>query len=188
MHQEPRGRRGKVTPVSFFLAVDLDDPARDAATRLLERLRAQTPAKWLRPDKLHLTLWFLGHPRAEALAALELPVAQAAARHRPFSLRLEGAGTFATARAAAVLWLGVQGELEALGALQREVTAVAGGVQDKPFVPHVTLARGEDAPAMQAHAQALGGAHTEAFTVKHVTLYESRNDTYRVVFQVPLAA
>ncbi|MBX7097428.1 MAG: RNA 2',3'-cyclic phosphodiesterase [Myxococcaceae bacterium] len=173
--------------MSFFLAVDLDPPARAVAAGLVEQLRSRTSAKWLRPDKLHLTLWFLGHPTAEALAALESPVAQAAAKHAPFSLRLEGAGTFATARAAAVLWLGVQGQLDGLGALQRDVTAAAGGTQDKPYVPHVTLARGEDAAVMQAHAQALQGRHTGDFTVDHVTLYESRNDTYRVVFQVPLA-
>ncbi len=173
--------------MSYFLAVDLDDAARAGASTIVERLKTATRARWLPPVKLHITLNFLGHPDAAARAALEDPVALAAKRHAPFSLRLEGAGTFTTARAPSVLWLGVSGAVDALRALQQDTAAATGSPLDRNFIPHVTLARGDDAPAFVKLAEGLGGAHTAAFEIRHVTLYESSNDVYRVVFRVPLA-
>lgn len=172
--------------MSFFLAVDLDDAARTSASNIVDRLKSTTRAKWLPPVKLHLTLHFLGHPDAAVRAALEAPVRLAATRHAPFSLRLEGAGTFTTARAPGVLWLGVSGELDALRALQRDVVAAVNAPLDRDFVPHVTLARADDRPALEQLAATLTTVHTDAFQIRHITLYESANDIYRVCFRVPL--
>ena len=57
--------------MSFFLAVDLDEPVRAVVAACIERHRAEITAKWLRTDKLHVTLRFLGHPTAAELARHE---------------------------------------------------------------------------------------------------------------------
>ena len=171
--------------MSVFLAVDLDAPTRVAAAALIETHRANFPAKWLRTDKLHCTLVFLGNP-PQAQVAAWVPVIEAlAARHRPFRLQLQGAGTFTTARAPSVLWLGVVGDLSPLCALQRDAVGALGVPPEKPFVPHVTLARARTSLAELSHS--LSGFSSADFRVGHVSLYESTSEVYRVVHQVPLS-
>ena len=173
--------------MSVFLAVDLDAPSRMEAVTLVETHRARVPAKWLRADKLHCTLVFLAHPSADQLAAW-LPLIDALAlRHRPFDLQLRGAGTFVTPRAPSVLWLGVGGELERLAALQRDAVAVLGGEpHERPFTPHVTLARAKLPGAFDSLAGELGEFVSGAFRVRALSLYESNNEVYRVMHSSPL--
>ena len=172
--------------VSFFVAIDLDAPVRAQATELMAGLSARVPAKWLRPDKLHCTLRYLGHPSDETLGALQAPLALVASRHSPFSLELAGAGTFVTARAPSVLWLGVAGALDGLRALRREVSAACGSDDQTPYVPHVTLARGQDALAFEALATELQAFRSPPFRIEALTLYESVDHVYRPVWSHPL--
>lgn len=169
--------------MSVFLAIDLDDAAREVATALIETHRGKVEAKWLRPDKLHLTLVFLGNATADQLATF-VPKIDALAERRPaFSLRLSGAGTFTTARAPSVLWLGVSGELDALAALQHDALGALTQHDDRPWVPHVTLARAKQ--SFDALAQSLADLRSEAFGVRHLTLYESTHHHYRVLHRAP---
>lgn len=172
--------------MSFFVAVDLDDAARASAVAVIDAHSRALKAKWLRPDKLHVTLQYLGHPKPEALAALQPRLAEVASRHRRFRLRLRGAGTFGTARAPAVLWLGVEGDLDALRALQRDVAAACGEAPDKPFVPHVTLARAQHRAPVQALAASLESFESPVFQVGGMALYESLNHVYRQVAAWPI--
>ncbi len=56
--------------MSFFLAADLDEPVRAEVGARIDALRDRVNAKWLRFDKLHITLRFLGHPSAEQLQGI----------------------------------------------------------------------------------------------------------------------
>ncbi len=72
-------------------------------------------------------------------------VREAAARHAPFALALARPGVFPSWRAPRVLWVGLDGAVDALRALAADVEGAlrdAGfGAADKPFAPHVTLGR-----------------------------------------------
>ena len=172
--------------MSVFLAVDLDAPTRALAAGLIETHRAMfSGAKWLRTDKLHCTLVFLGNPTPEQLAA-RIPAITALARdHGPFQLRLQGAGTFVTARAPSVLWLGVTGEVERLTALHLDALARL-GLEERPFVPHVTLARTQLAGGFDALSAQLNGFVSGDFRVEGLSLYESTSEVYRVIQSWPL--
>ncbi|MBE2253622.1 MAG: RNA 2',3'-cyclic phosphodiesterase [Myxococcus sp.] len=181
--------------MSVFLAVDLDEPARAVAAGVIERLRDGHAAKWVRADKLHLTLVFLGNPSEAHVEAFKPLVDALATRHGPFSLSLSGAGTFGTARAPSVLWLGVGGALEALATLQADaattlLTGALPGVkpdeQGRPYAPHVTLARAKHGSAFEAATAALASLRSSPFVVGHLTLYESRHDVYRPLHRAPL--
>lgn len=175
--------------MTVFLALDLDEAARARATAISDRFRAQVKASWVRADKLHLTLVFLGNPSEEAVRDLEPPLGALARRCSPFSLRLEGAGLFETARAPSVLWLGVGGDLPALHALQRRaLEALAAFLPrdaDRPFVPHVTLARAKAHGAFEPVRTALEGFEAAAFSITHLTLYLSTHDRYRPLARLP---
>ena len=167
--------------MSVFLAVDLDEPSRALAASLIETHRGTVEAaKWLRLDKLHCTVLFLGNPSAEQVAQWVPMVDSLAARHHPFALRLQGAGTFVTARAPSVLWLGVTGQLDALTGLHREAVSVFGH-EEREFVPHVTLARARGVDAFSGAVESLRAFSSEEFRVLGLSLYESSSEVYRVV-------
>lgn len=123
-------------------------------------------------DNFHFTLQFLGeidsHDRfAEKLASISF---------KPFQLRLEGMGAFPSADSARVLWVGVDAEdAKSLAALAGQVTQrmrELGYTPDKPFSPHLTIARARDRPlrARQALAQfegiAIGSGIIDRFHLK----------------------
>ncbi|MBL9039823.1 MAG: RNA 2',3'-cyclic phosphodiesterase [Archangium sp.] len=174
--------------MSFFIAADLDARVRAQVVGWMDPLQQRLPAKWLRPDKLHLTLVFLGHPPADRLEALRAHMAAVATRHAPFQLHLAGSGRFVTARAPDVLWLGVGGALEPLHALAADLARAAELDPERTYRPHVTLARGQSTDALKGAEQALQRSVTEPFVVDHLTLYESANDRYRAVTSTPLRA
>lgn len=173
--------------MSVFLAVDLDATVRAEVTLLMQRYRETFPAKWLRSDKLHCTLVFLGHPSSEQVARWTSALAILARKHQPFSLSLGGAGTFVTARAPSVLWLGVTGELHALAALQADTQATLQS-EVRKYLPHVTLARAQVPEHFAALRSQLADFSSSPFNVSKLTLYESLSDQYRVLFETPLGA
>ncbi|MDP3153996.1 MAG: RNA 2',3'-cyclic phosphodiesterase [Archangium sp.] len=174
--------------MSVFLAVDLDDPTRTLAASLIETHRAMWPkAKWLRTDKLHCTLVFLGHPSADQLTHWAPAIDALASRHQPFSLRLSGAGTFSTARAPSVLWLGISGMLAPLAELQRDTEATFGLQAKEAFIPHVTLARAQVAGTFETLVTDLKAFTSNDFEIRGLSLYESTSEVYRVIHAAPLS-
>lgn len=172
--------------MSVFLAVDLDAPTRALAAGLIETHRAMFPgAKWLRTDKLHCTVVFLGNPTPEQLASRIPAITALACDHGPFQLRLQGAGTFVTARAPSVLWLGVAGQVEPLTRLHLDALTRL-GLEERPFVPHVTLARTQVPAGFDALSVDLNGFVSADFRVEALSLYESSSEVYRVVQSWPL--
>ena len=129
-----------------FIAVDLDDATRDALARLSRRVsRALPAARVPAPETLHITLAFLGElddPRIEdAIQATR----EAAAGAAPFWLAPGRIGVFGPDHAPRVVWVGIGGQTGRLRALQRSLARAldARGFtpDDKPFSPHLTLAR-----------------------------------------------
>jgi 2'-5' RNA ligase len=130
-----------------FIAICLPDAVRAA---LASRMAALTPrlppgVRWVAPESLHLTLAFLGELDGARLAQAEAATAVAAREGVPFALRLTHLGTFGPPRAPKVIWAGVTGDSERLRDLQDRLAselALRGFPrEDRPFSPHLTLAR-----------------------------------------------
>ncbi|MDX2014804.1 MAG: RNA 2',3'-cyclic phosphodiesterase [Myxococcaceae bacterium] len=181
--------------MTVFLAIDLDDTARARAADVIERARQRVDARWVRADKLHLTLVFLGNPTGAQVEGLRARASAVAARHGPFELRLAGVGTFGTARAPSVLWLGVAGAVAPLHALQADARAHLllddlPGVQpierERPYAPHVTLARSKEGHPFGDLETSLRAFESAPFQVGHVTLYESTASEYRALHRASL--
>ena len=139
----------------IFIGIDLDLEVRARIERFLEGVQGFAPeARWVRPESLHITLKFIGEQTAAQVEAIvtRLPRVEAGA----FEIRCAGYGFFPTAKAARVFWIGIQAG-PALGALAATIDdAVAElGVarEDRPYSPHLTLARagsGSGAPKWRA--------------------------------------
>lgn len=179
----------------LFVAVDLGEPARAAVRAALSTAKQLAPrAKWVHADSTHVTLAFLGQ-RPETFGADAGRALEAVALRRgPFEVTVGAPGTFGSATRPRVLWLGLEGQVDALKALQSDVEAALRPLgyeaEKRPFSPHLTLARarepGGDA-ALAACAQALR-VQSAACRVEAVTLYRSDLSSRGAKYTVLLSA
>ena len=137
-------------PVRAFVAIELPDRAKDALARVVGELRAAQLGglRAVRPEGIHLTLKFLGDVPADRIDAIGAAAERAAGHHTPFALLLSGVGAFPSGRAPRVLWAGIAGDLDSLGALQASVDGCLADLgfarERRAFNPHLTLARLRD--------------------------------------------
>lgn len=131
-----------------FIAVELPREIKESAARPAARLRGEFPrarASWERPEKIHITLKFIGDVAAARVENLARAAARAASQSRPFEIAVAGAGVFPPKGLARVLWLGVEDAGGGLALLWRrledECAAEGFGRERRALHPHVTVAR-----------------------------------------------
>jgi 2'-5' RNA ligase len=161
---------------------------------LLGGARLTTPSGW------HLTLAFLGQVRPE-LADAVVGVGEAAAAGAPAArLRLEGSGAFPSVRRARALWAGLGGDTDVLvrlaATLAAECRRAGLRFEERPLVPHLTLARFSTPAAVPPAALELvagAAAAAPAWEARELACYRSilggrgAGARYRVVREFPLA-
>jgi 2'-5' RNA ligase len=170
--------------VRLFAAVDLSRETRDAMAaeqRMLAASLGQAAGslKWVKTDRAHLTLVFLGQVQADVVP----PLTETMSRDidaTPFEMAFGGRGVFPARGAPRVLWSGVVAGIEPLRSLQQEIVrrVVKHGVvlEAREFHPHLTLARWTASRSSDA-ARVLSAARRETLArefVSRVTLFESR--------------
>jgi 2'-5' RNA ligase len=136
--------------------------------------------RWVRLDGLHLTLRFLGPTPESRVTALAEAIRGAAAETGQIGLRIAGAGAFPSRGRPRALWLGIADGTERLGALAGRVEdalELAGWQrEERPFRPHLTLARADGVrsgpDAVAALAAAVGDTSIEAH-LDRIVLFES---------------
>jgi 2'-5' RNA ligase len=134
--------------VRAFCAVELPSEVRARAVEHMTRLRDAVPyarAGWERVEKLHVTLKFLGEVASNQIEALSDAASRAIQKTRPFILALEGAGAFPPRGVPRILWLGINDSSGALSELQKhleeECERAGFAREERPFHPHLTIAR-----------------------------------------------
>ncbi|WP_203234820.1 RNA 2',3'-cyclic phosphodiesterase [Modicisalibacter coralii] len=129
-------------PYRLFFALWPDSELRDRLATLAHEARRHCGGRATPPDKLHLTLAFIGEAgaaQAESLTAATRRLCMA-----PGTWRLDHGGHF---RGGGIVWLGGDDGAETLTALHRRLAALAEAAaglplpSDRPFRPHVTLRR-----------------------------------------------
>lgn len=179
----------------LFTAVTLGSTVEARATAAIEHLRTLAPkARFVNPEGVHLTLVFLGEVTEPQLPAITEALTPVSHHHKPFTLTIEGGGSFGSSRHPHVLWAGVSGDTTALGALQAEVAAVLeplGFPRDKRlYTAHLTLARSKEPKGDAAFLEcrrALEGQHWGEAHVEHLLLFESKGGRYVPRLKLPLA-
>jgi 2'-5' RNA ligase len=132
--------------VRLFVAINLPDALRQAAFDASAPLREAVPrgVGWVVPERLHLTVKFLGEQPESVVDPLAAALAEVAALHSQLSLELEGVGAFPNFRRPRVVWLGVRPDPK-LELLHHDVEVGCAGlgfeVEGRAFRPHLTLGR-----------------------------------------------
>jgi 2'-5' RNA ligase len=137
----PRKRR-------LFAGIALDERARAACAAVSEELRkTDFAAKYEAPEKLHVTLAFLGFVEPSRYDEIVSKLASCATRSRPFSVTLDKLGAFPHERRPRVVYVGAreQGiQFRALASTVREAYADLGFDFKNDAVAHVTIARAKE--------------------------------------------
>ncbi len=101
--------------------------------------------RWVTRGQIHLTLKFLGHTPPEDVHKIDSIIEQIMTHHGPIDLVVKGTGNFPDPRRPRTLWLGLDGNIEALTALTQEINnelePLGYPIEDSTFVPHITIAR-----------------------------------------------
>ena len=167
----------------LFIAIDISEEARNVAAKYISALHAEFPhlrVSWERPEKLHITLKFLGRTEDTWIPEIVDALTGIAESHIAFQLDMSGSGVFPSARNPRVLWLGVDDMESKLTELAKNVIDETGLLgfepEKKKFNPHLTIARIKEPQA----ARGLAEKHLQMkyepvrFKVGHITLYESQ--------------
>lgn len=147
--------------IRSFIAVELPREIKLELGRLEEQLASgsRAPVKWVNPDNMHLTLKFLGNIGPGMTGRITSVIEEAAEETHPFSLELGGLGVFPNPRRVQVVWVGLTGETDRLGKLQKRIESglvpLGFKAESRSFTPHLTLGRVRDR-AMPDERQTLG--------------------------------
>jgi RNA 2',3'-cyclic 3'-phosphodiesterase len=179
----------------LFVGLALSDEAKQRLERLSLRLRAPDDGlRWSLQEQWHITLVFLGTVEASALKALLAELRQV--RGLPVQLEIDGLGTF---ERAGVLYAAVEvtsGLARLQSAVDAAVRAAGVATEDRPYRPHITLARSRNRNGSHALQGMRGLLEQQRLRVGWVAqeflLYESElsptGSRYRVRERLPLAA
>jgi 2'-5' RNA ligase len=174
-----------------FIALDLNPPPGAALSGWMDELRAFPELSVPPPGNIHLTLAFLGELDDAAVGrALTAMVAAAPRAGGRWAMRWGAVGAFPSLRRPRVLWLGVADEAHATAAargLNDELAAAGLAVDQRPFRPHLTVARVRKAMSRDVQRKVLAVLQTvpapAPSTVTQFVLYRSALGPGHSVYQ-----
>lgn len=180
--------------VRLFLAVNLPAEVRHAIGDAAAPLRAVAPSlSWVSPEKVHLTVKFLGEQPEVMAERVAAAMREVAARNRVIDVEIGGVGAFPNFRRPRVVWIGVTPDPK-LELLHHDVESSCESlglpIDGKPFRPHLTLARvrprASDPQALRELARAARAvSYLEEVVINSIDLMESKQtasgSAYRIV-------
>ena len=169
-----------------FIAVPLPPAITQQLADVQRRLRRGCPEQamsWVKPENVHLTLFFLGDILPERQAPVETALSVVARHARPLTFSVQGAGAFPNLNRPRVIWVGLQEPTGQLALLHRAVSEAMANAgfqpEDRRFSPHLTLGRIRQR-ASREDAQTVGEAvrraevgHLGDATVEEMILFRS---------------
>ncbi|MDD5191149.1 MAG: RNA 2',3'-cyclic phosphodiesterase [Dehalococcoidales bacterium] len=133
--------------VRCFIAIELPVEVKNELAGLIHSLknRSLNFMSWVDPKGIHITLKFLGEVSQELIPDIEQSMEDAAQQSHPFQLGVSGTGAFPNLNRPELIWVGVNGEMDKLNALQKNIDInmemLGFPREKKPYTPHLTLAR-----------------------------------------------
>ncbi|MYG41016.1 MAG: RNA 2',3'-cyclic phosphodiesterase [Nitrospira sp. SB0677_bin_15] len=169
--------------IRTFLAIDLPSSLQLAIVQHIRPVKRELPRlSWSKPENLHINLKFLGDTTESQVDQIRRAVESAISRVSPFVVELKGFGVFPDDRSPRVLWIGLDGALEHLialaGCVGQAVVPLGFHQEDRPFRPHLTVARvKKDRRAVSRTLHGLGAFTAPFFcgslSIERVTLFKS---------------
>ena len=179
--------------IRCFIAIDVENS--DIIAKISKVMQALNffgnKLKLVETGNIHLTLRFLGGlPKSivdEIIEVLDT------VDYHPFTITLKGLGVFPTPSRPRVIWVGIEEGVEDLKKLVTRINTALRRLRlpppDKPFSPHVTIARvkrpvdtGKLMRILDAHATEFGPMLVDRIRLKKSTL-TSRGPIYTILYE-----
>ncbi len=166
----------------LFIACDLSHRQRHEMEVLQRQLAGYlSGVRWVKPQGMHLTLFFLGEIAGDLLSSISSSIHNALHEESVFNLKLSGCGVFPDASRARVIWVGVREGEEELKRLKSKIDLNLSGLGFEPekrrYQPHLTLGRIRY-PLQRELVEHFLSEHesfqSSSSTVSELILYESR--------------
>jgi len=136
--------------IRAFIAIELPDNIKNELEEIKSVLMSgnSTPAKWVNPESIHLTLQFLGDISSDRVTEILDAIKRGVGGTPSFQIQLAGLGVFPNPARTQVVWTGIAGDIEQLKQLQKsieiEMERLSFPREKRNFTPHLTLARVRD--------------------------------------------
>jgi RNA 2',3'-cyclic 3'-phosphodiesterase len=147
--------------------------------------------RWVAPSHLHATLKFLGDVPEAKLVAVYHALNRAAAGQQPFGLTARTLGCFPSSRRPRVLWMGLDDPQQGLGNVFQQLDSALADVgfplEDRPFHPHLTLARIRHPQSCPPFIALLSSYQTRCFgdiSVDRIEVFQSQLQPTGAVYTV----
>jgi len=130
----------------FFIALEIPDVSRDEIEKVQEKVKDLIPrVRLTEPEKLHLTLAFIGVQPDNIRASLTKVIQQAAALIKPFEITPAYLDGFPNIHSPNTIWIGVKGDIDKLLLIRerikdglKETNLI---VDERRFTPHIAIAK-----------------------------------------------
>ena len=175
----------------YFVAVDIPTSEEIAVDNVKIPLQNQLFGQFEEKEKFHITLKFLGSLSKTKLKNIIQKLQDKLKNSKTFSIQLQTLGFFPSRAKARVVWIGVKSaELHMLQAnLENALKAFFSN--NRPFKPHVTLARLSCPPPVwllkDFQSKLIKRGVISCFVVRNILLLRSQSGKYEVVHSFPLA-
>ncbi|RSK28225.1 RNA 2',3'-cyclic phosphodiesterase [Bacillus sp. HMF5848] len=165
----------------YFVAAVLPQEFKQHIERYYSILKDALPfQRWVHPEDLHLTLAFLGKSGQEQLQKLVHDLNLLLQEKQAFSVTLHGLSTFGKVTSPRVLWCGIKRKDE-LFSIQKAVynicTQNGYALDQRPYSPHITLARKWLSEEPFRENTPVASAFTEEFSykikIKEIAIYKT---------------
>ena len=171
----------KKAKIRTFVAFDIPDAVTASIHDIQNTLKARRfKVRWVRTDNLHLTLKFLGAVSVDRIDLIRQALKRAVENIPPLALFARGLGVFPGVRRPRVIWVGINGDVETLMALQQAIdgnlATLGFALEKRSFKAHLTVGRVKgaiNAQQLQEVIQHYQDYRSESFQVQRIELIRS---------------
>lgn len=178
----------------LFVAIDIPAEIKDAMRCFVDRLRPTAKIGWSPIDNLHVTTKFIGEWPEAKLDEMKRTLTSVPVKGA-IEITVKGLGWFPNQRRPRVFWAGVEGgePLRALAQATEQAVARLGlPSEERPYAPHLTLARIREAVPLDRLHQTIEsfpagcGFDFGSFSATQFFLYLSAGGKYTQLGGFPL--
>ncbi len=157
----------------LFIAIEIPDEIKKSIATAVDEIKKDVAGTFVSPEKLHISILFLGSPKqtdeeiTEALKAIEFDR----------EVEIGGLGAFPSTKNPRTLFMKVHTDLQDVHKLLMKKIGLP--ARDEPFIPHITICRMKETPTKEIDDSIFG---MMKFRAKKLTLFDSDFKNYRRVY------
>jgi 2'-5' RNA ligase len=133
-----------------FVSIELTKEIRSNLEEIQREFRKlNSRVRWIKAESLHLTLSFLGNIEESQVEVISSKLENISKNHKPFEVDISGISYFGRARKPSSVWAKVE-PTDELKSLFEAICEGLGKLEDREFVPHITLSRVKETKGLKS--------------------------------------